>query len=90
MILKQKIRVGHYYTLKMEDKNTIIFSVLYGFEKGKNKDVYNLMIYTDKGNFEFPIKEQIFERWVKEERIKEINSDEALISSLKKQKNFNK
>jgi hypothetical protein len=77
-MLKTKIKVGHYYELKMDKKHKIAFAVLYGFERGKNKDVYTLMMYNYGKNFEFPITENIFKQWVKEERIKEITSDEAL------------
>jgi hypothetical protein len=72
-----KIRVGHHYELLLNNKK-IAFSVLYGFERGKNKNVYTLMMYTDTKNFEFPIKEEIFNKWVKEERIKEITPYEVL------------
>ena len=54
------------------------FAVMYRFESGKNKDVYALMMYTDKKIFEFPIQKRLFDRWVDERRIKEITSDEAL------------
>jgi hypothetical protein len=81
-MLKLKIKVGHYYEFKLSDKHTMAFAVLYGFERGKNKDVYTLMIYTGKKNFEFPIEEPLFDKWVKEGRIKEITSDEALVYTL--------
>ena len=77
-----KIKVGHYYEFKLSDKHTMAFAVLYGFERGKNKDVYTLMMYTGKKNFEFPIEESLFDKWVKEGRIKEITSDEALVYTL--------
>jgi len=77
-MLKLKIKVGHYYEFKLGDQHVIAFAVLYGFERGKNKDVYTLRMYTTKGNFEFPIEESTFERWVKEERIKEITPEQLL------------
>jgi len=40
------------------------------------------MMYAGKKNFEFPIEESTFDKWVKEGRIKEITSDEALIYAL--------
>jgi hypothetical protein len=73
------IKVGHYYEFKFSDKCTMAFAVLYGFERGKNKDVYTVMMYTGTKNFEFPIERPLFEKWVKEGRIKEITSDEALV-----------
>ena len=81
-MLKLKIKVGHYYTFKLGEEHTIAFAVLYGFERGKNKDVYTLMIYTSKGNFEFPIEESTFDKWVKEGRIKEITPEETLAYAL--------
>jgi hypothetical protein len=81
-MLKSKIEVGHYYEYKLSNEHTIAFAVLYGFERGKNKDVYTLMMYAGKKNFEFPIEESTFDKWVKEGRIKEITSDEALIYAL--------
>ena len=81
-MLKTKIKVGHYYAFKLGEKQTIAFAVLYGFERGKNKDVYTLRMYTSKGNFEFPIEGSTFDKWVKEERIKEITSDEALAYAI--------
>ncbi len=79
---KPKIKVGRYYELKLNKDRKIAFSVLYGFERGKNKNVYTLMIYTDKKNFEFPIVEDLFNKWVEEGRIMEITSDEALVYAL--------
>jgi len=81
-MLKPKIKVGHYYEFKIGEKQTIAFAVLYGFERGKNKDVYTLRMFTSKGNFEFPIVESTFEKWVKEGRVKEITSDEALAYAI--------
>ena len=79
---KPKIKVGHYYELKLNEDRKIAFSVLYGFERGKNKNVYTLMMYTDKKNFEFPIRENLFNKWVEEGRVREITSDEALAYAL--------
>ena len=81
-MLKQKIGVGHYYELKLNNNQIVAFSVLYGFERGKNKNVYTLMIYTDQKNFEFPIEENLFNKWVKEGRVREITSDEALVHAF--------
>ena len=78
-MFKTKIKVGHYYELELNDKNMMAFAVLYGFERGKNKDVYTLMMYNHGKNFEFPIKETTFNKWIKEGRIKEIKPDEALV-----------
>ena len=77
-MLKSKIKVGHYYEFKLSKDRKIAFAVMYRFESGKNKDVYALMMYTDKKIFEFPIQKRLFDRWVDERRIKEITSDEAL------------
>jgi len=82
LMLKPKVKVGSYYELKFSEKHSIVFAVLYGFERGKNKDVYTLMMYTGKRNFEFPIQERLFNKWAKERRIKEITSDEALSYAL--------
>ena len=81
-MLKTKIKVGHYYEFKLDDKNVIAFGVLYGFERGKNKDVYTVMMYNHGKNFEFPIEEILFNKWVKEERIREISSDKVLTYAL--------
>jgi len=77
-MLKLKIKVGHYYAITLQNEQIIAFAVLYGFERGKNKDVYTLRMYTSKGDFEFPIEESIFDRWVKEGRIREITAEETL------------
>jgi hypothetical protein len=77
-MLKSKIEVGHYYEYKLSNEHIIAFAVLYGFERGKNKDVYTLMMYAGKKNFEFPIEESTFDKWVKEGRIKEISPEETL------------
>ena len=76
-----KIRAGYHYELMLNNKK-IAFSVLYGFERGKNKNVYTTMMYTDHGNFEFPIKEDTFNKWASEKRIKEVTADEALAHAL--------
>ncbi len=81
-MVTQKIKVGHYYAYAYKDKHTIAFAVLYGFERGKNKDVYMLRLYTSNGDFEFPIEESTFDRWVKEGRIKELTPEEALDYAL--------
>lgn len=79
---KPKIKVGRYYELKLNKERKIAFSVLYGFERGKNKNVYTLMMYIDKKNFEFPIEKDLFNKWVKEGRVREITSDEVLVYAL--------
>ncbi len=81
-MLKTKIKVGHCYEFKLDDKKMIAFAVLYGFERGKNKDVYTLMMYNNGKNFEFPIKESTFVKWAKEGRIKEITANEALVYAI--------
>jgi len=81
-MLKPKIKVGSYYELKLNKDRKIAFGVLYGFERGKNKEAYTLMMYTDKGNFEFPIQKRLFDKWVDGGRIKEITSDEALAYAI--------
>ena len=81
-MFKTKIKVGHYYELKLDNKQIIAFSVLYGFERGKNKDVYTLMVYNHGKNFELPVEETTFDQWVKKERIKEITSDELLVHAI--------
>ena len=80
-MLKSKIKVGHYYELKLKEDYNIRFAVLYGFERGKNKDVYTVMIFRDTVNVEFPIEEFQFDKWFKEGRIKEITADEILAST---------
>jgi len=81
-MLKQEIKVGHYYELELKEGKKIAFAVLYGFERGKNKDVYTLMMYTGTDNFEFPVEESQFDTWVKEGRVREITSDELLVYAL--------
>ena len=77
-MLKPKIKVGCYYELKLKNDHKIAFAVMYGFDSGKNKDVYALMMYTNKKSFEFPIQKRLFKKWVDEGRVEEITSDEAL------------
>ena len=77
-MMKQKIKVGSYYELKLNKNQKLAFAVMYGFDSGKNKDVYSLMMYTDKKIFEFPIHKNLFDKWLDEGRIIEITSDEAL------------
>ena len=81
-MLKLKIKVGHYYELKLNEDCKIAFAVLYGFERGKNKNVYTTMMYTYRGNFEFPIEESTFDIWIKEGRIKEITPEQALAYAI--------
>jgi hypothetical protein len=73
-----KIKVGHYYSLMLKNEQTILCVVLYGFERGKNKDVYTLRIFDGKKDFEFPVEESTFDRWVEEGRVKEVTAEEAL------------
>ena len=80
--MKLNIKVGHYYAFTLENEHTIAFAVLYGFERGKNKDVYTVMMYTRKGNYEFPIEESTFDNWVKEGRIREITPEETLVYAI--------
>jgi len=56
----------------------VVCAVLYGFERGKNKDVYTLRIFDGKKDFEFPVENSTFDRWVQEDRVKEITAEEAL------------
>jgi len=79
-MVKLKIKVGHYYAVTLGDKRTVACAVLYGFERGKNKDVYTLRMYDGKKekDVEFPVEETTFERWVGEGRVREITAEEAL------------
>jgi hypothetical protein len=79
---KQTPKVGSYYEFTWKEDHKIVFAVLYGFERGKNKDIYTVMMYTEKKNFEYPITEQLFSTWVQEGRVREITSDEALAHIL--------
>lgn len=79
---RPKIKVGSYYKFKLNNDHTIAFAVMYGFDSGKNKGVYALMMYTSKRCFEFPIKKHQFNKWVIEGRVKEINSEEALAYAI--------
>jgi hypothetical protein len=78
LMFKPKIKVGHYYELKLKEDYKIQFAVLYGFERGKNKDIFTVMMFTATDKFEFPIEEGQFDKWVNEGKIKEITSDEIL------------
>ena len=60
-----RIKVGHYYQFKLSEEISIVFAVLYEFERGKNKDVYSLRIFYNSRDFEFPVEEATFNRWVK-------------------------
>ncbi len=75
---KPKIKVGSYYEFKLSKDCKIAFAVLYGFESGRNKDVYAVRMYTKDKDFEFPVKKRLFKKWVDEGRVEEITSDEAL------------
>ena len=44
--------------------------------------MYTTMIFTNHGNFEFPIENGTFNKWISEKRIKEITVDEALVYAL--------
>ncbi|MCK4365919.1 MAG: hypothetical protein KAW45_07700 [Thermoplasmatales archaeon] len=81
-MLQPKIKVGRYYEFKLSKDRKIAFAVMYRFESGKNKDVYALMMYTDKKIFEFPIQKRLFDKWVDEGRVREITSDEALAYAI--------
>ena len=81
-MLKPKIKVGSYYEFKLSKDREIAFAVLYGFESGRNKDVYALRMYTKERDFEFPVKKRLFNKWRDEGRIKEITSDEALAYAI--------
>lgn len=83
-MLKTKIKVGHYYELKLKEDLKLPFAVLYGFERGKNKGVYTVMIYLHDRAFEFPIKESLFNKWVSEGRIREIDGDHIIDYLLKR------
>jgi hypothetical protein len=73
-----KIQVGHYYELRLNPQQTVACAVLYGFERGKNKDVYTLRFFTGKKDFEFPVEESTFDRWVQDGLVREITAEEAL------------
>jgi hypothetical protein len=75
---RPKIKVGSYYEFTVRKDYKIAFGVLYGFERGRNKDVYTIRMYTSGRDFEFPLTKSQFKEWVNEGRIKEISSDEAL------------
>lgn len=82
-MLKPKIKVGSYYEFTWKKDSKIAFAVLYGFERGRNKDVYTVRIYTHEKDFEFPVQKNLFNRWVDQGRIKEITSEEVLAYALK-------
>ena len=73
-----KIQVGHYYTVSLKEGQTFVCAVLYGFERGKNKDVYTLRIFHGTRDVEFPVEESTFDRWVRDGRVKEISAEDAL------------
>ena len=75
---KPKIKVGSCYKFKLSNDRKIAFAVLYGFESGRNKDVYAVRMYTKDKDFEFPVNKHLFKKWVDEKRVKEITSDELL------------
>jgi hypothetical protein len=75
---RQRIQVGHYYEFSIRNGQTIAFAVLYGFERGKNKDVYTVRMFTPKGDFEFPLEQSTFDTWMHQGRIKEISADDLL------------
>jgi len=81
-MLKLKIQVGHYYSLTLNENHTIVFAVLYGFERGKNKDVFTLRVFANKRDFEFPIEESTFSRWVNDGRIRELSAEKTLEYAL--------
>ena len=62
----------------MSNDRKIAFAVLYGFESSRNKDVYAVRMYTKDKDFEFPVNKHLFKKWVDEERVNEITSDELL------------
>ncbi len=78
-----KIQVGHYYTIMLHGQKMVVCAVLYGFERGKNKDVYTLRIFDGKRDFEFPIMESSFDQWVRDGCVKEITTEEALVLIMK-------
>ncbi len=75
---KLKIKVGSYYEFKLSNDRKIAFAVLYGFESGRNKDVYAVRMYTKGKDFEFSVNKHLFKKWVDEGRVNEITSDELL------------
>lgn len=85
-MMQLEIRVGHYYELRLHDGHIIVFAVLYGFERGKNKGVYTLRLFDGKKDVEFPIEESTFHQWAMEGRIKEIPAEDALRYALHKHK----
>lgn len=78
LMIRSKLKVGHYYELKSKKGIKIKFAVMYGFDSGKNKNVYALMVYNNKRSFEFPIQKSLFDKWVDDGLIREITSNEVL------------
>ncbi|MCD6411424.1 MAG: hypothetical protein J7L20_03240 [Thermoplasmata archaeon] len=72
-----KVKVGKLYELELKDEK-VLFAIMYAFEKGRNKDVYSLMVYSHKGAFEFPVRKETLNRWVKENKLKEVEAESAL------------
>ena len=79
-----KMNVGHYYTITLGEQRMVVCAVLYGFERGKNKDVYTLRIFDRTRDFEFPVMESTFDRWVRDGRVKELSAEDALAMIMKK------
>jgi alpha-D-ribose 1-methylphosphonate 5-phosphate C-P lyase len=75
---KPKIKIGSYYEFKLSNDQKIAFAVLYGFEIGRNKDVYAVRMYTKDKDFEFSVNKHLFKKWIDEKRVKEITSDALL------------
>ena len=75
---KIKLKVGNYYELKLDENKKIKFGVMYGFDSGKNKDTFALMMYTKDKIFEFPISKKLFEEWTSDGRISEITYYDVL------------
>ncbi len=78
-----KMHVGHYYTITLAGQRMVVCAVLYGFERGKNKDVYTLRIFDGTRDFEFPVMESTFDRWVRDGCVKEISAEDAFAMILK-------
>lgn len=72
-----KVEVGKVYELDLRGKKAV-FGVMYAFEKGKNRDVYSLMVYRKNFCFEFPVKKEVLDKWLKENRLREITAEEVL------------
>ena len=78
IVSKPKLKVGNYYELRLDENKKIKFGVMYGFDSGKNKDVYALMMYTKDKIFEFPVSKKLFEEWINDGRISEITYHDVL------------